>query len=412
MKAHVEAYGCTLNFGEAREMNELLQSRGWSLVDDIEEADLAVLVTCVVIEKTERAMMKRIEGLSSVPRLVIAGCMATAYRQKAASAAPNALFVAPADLESFSNIVESVETPVRTETRADGSPSIVPIATGCLGECAYCIARVARGELRSRSVSDIIDRVAREARYGPREIQLTAQDAAAFGQDTGSSLPSLVRDICELPFDFRLRVGMMNPRTAHSLKEQIADMYLNPKVFKFLHLPVQSASDRLLGQMGRGYSVRDFESILEVVRARNPGISLSTDLIIGYPGETEEDHTLNLELIQKVRPDIVNVTRFSARPGTTAAGADKKVVGWKAKDRSREITELRFKVAKERNDSWIGCKVQALATEHGKSGSTLLRTQEYRQVVVKEYLRLGSFHHIKIDDATPTYLIGTRVDAR
>jgi MiaB-like tRNA modifying enzyme len=412
MKAHVEAYGCTLNFGESREIEGLLEKRGWELVNNIEGCDLAVLVTCVVVETTERAMMKRIKALSSVPRLIISGCMATTYRRKAESIAPNAVFVAPGDLESISNSIGCAKAPFRAETTARGSYSIVPIATGCVGDCAYCIARIARGELRSRPVSDIVDRVAAEAQGSPREIQLTAQDTAAFGLDCGSNLPLLVREICALPQDFRLRIGMMNPRTALPLKGQIAEMYLQPKVFKFLHLPVQSASDTILGCMARGYTLSDFETIVETVRSHVPLITLSTDLIVGYPGETTDDHLRNLELIQKVSPDIVNVTRFSSRPGTKAAQADKKVVGWMAKDRSREITELRFRVAKERNDEWVGRELMALATERGKGNSTIFRTDEYKQIVVKEQFDLGGYFRVKINDATPTYLIGSVGDRR
>jgi tRNA A37 methylthiotransferase MiaB len=200
---------------------------------------------------------------------------------------------------------------------------------------------------------------------------------------------------------------MMNPRTVLPLKGQISEMYLQPKVFKFLHLPVQSASETILHCMAREYTVSDFETIVETVRSRVPHITLSTDLIVGYPGETNDDHLRNLEMIQKIRPDIVNVTRFSSRPGTKAADADRKVVGWMAKDRSREITELRFRIAKERNEAWIGCELPALATERGKGNSTIFRSDEYNQIVVKERFDLGGYHIVKINDATPTYLIGS-----
>ena len=407
MKAYVEAYGCTLNFGESREIEELLAGNGWDLVDDPSVCDLAVLVTCVVIDTTERAMLKRVKELSETPEFIITGCMATACRDKAEHLAPHAKFVAPGDFAALSKLLGPV-TRKESLSNARGPYSIVPIATGCKGKCSYCITRFARGELRSRPVSQILEAIERAASDGPREIQLTAQDTASFGADIGEDLPSLVRRACVFPLDFRIRIGMMNPKSALPMSDRLAEMYLEPKVFKFLHLPVQSASDRLLEDMERGYAVEDFKSIVDKVRAKVPDITFSTDLIIGYPGETEEDHRLNLKLVSEIKPDIVNVTRFSPRPGTKAAKASHQVVGWKAKDRSREITELRFDVALEKNRLWVGKDVTALSTEMGKSGTTILRNDEYKQIVVPEVLPLGRYFEIKVTEATPTYLLGKR----
>ena len=409
MKAYVEAYGCTLNFGESREIEDILVEKGWEVVDEFEGADLAVLVTCVVIETTERAMLKRISKLSSAPRFVITGCMATACREKAQRAAPSAVFVAPGDFDSFSRYADSCGVSRPSRTRKRESYSIVPIATGCRGACSYCITRLARGELKSRFPARIVEAVKRAASSGPREIQLTAQDTAAYGCDIGTDLPTMVGEVCGLPLDFRLRVGMMNPKNVLPMARRIAKMYLEPKVFKFLHLPVQSASDRLLEHMERGYTVEDFRSIVKTVRESAPRISISTDLIVGYPGESEDDHKENLSMIKEIRPDIVNVTRFSSRPGTKAAEADGQIVGWKAKDRSRELTEVRFGIALERNMAWKDLVLMALATERGKSKSTILRSDEYKQVVVSESLPLGKYYEVKVVDATPTYLIGSRI---
>ena len=410
MKAYVEAYGCTLNFGESREVEALLRERGWELVEEADDADLVVLATCVVIETTERAMLKRLEELSGARRLIVTGCMASASREKAERLVPNAWFVAPGDMSSLSALIEEAGPPLPRRAARSGSYGIVPIATGCVGTCSYCITRLARGVLKSRGSRRIKDAVFGEVSAGPKEIRLTAQDTAAYGRDTGSDLPSLVREICQIPADFRLRIGMMNPRSVLPIAGRIADMYLEPKVFKFLHLPVQSASDRLLEQMERGYTVSDFRSIVGRVRGVSPPLTLSTDLIVGYPGETDADHRQNLALLSEIRPDIVNVTRFSARPGTKAAAADDMVIGRKAKERSREITELRFKVAEEVNRKWIGRRIKALSTEMGKKDSTILRNDEYKQIVVPEMLPLGRYFTVRIEGVTPAHLVAKRTD--
>jgi threonylcarbamoyladenosine tRNA methylthiotransferase CDKAL1 len=410
MRAYVEAYGCTLNYGESREIEDLLASRGWILSGTPEGCDLVVIATCVVIETTERAMLKRLAELRDSPRLIVTGCMATACREKAEAIVPGASFVSPGDIDAVAAVIEdarlgqTLRQPPQREAYG-----IVPIAKGCLGDCAYCITKIARGELCSRASSGIVDSVRRQTSSGPIEVQLTGQDTAAYGIDIGTDLQSLVRKICAVHSDFRLRIGMMNPKSALPMVEQLSEVYREPKVFKFIHLPVQSASDAILLQMGRGYQVTDFRRIVETMRASVPDITLSTDIIAGYPGETDEDHKANLDLIKEIAPDIVNVTRFSPRPGTRAAEEPGQIVGWRAKQRSREITALRFRVALDRNRKMVGRRVIALATEHGKQGTTILRTDEYKQVVVPEELELKRFYEAEVAAATPTCLRGKRI---
>ncbi len=407
MKAYLEAYGCTLNMGESREVKDLLVDRGWQIVGSPADADLAVISTCVVVEKTEREMLKRVQALRDRPRLIITGCMATACREKAMALAPKAEFVSPADMTAMARAIgdDGFSKGERIVPPED-LYHIIPIATGCLGDCSYCITRLARGQLKSRNIESIVDHVRMLASRGPSEMQLAAQDTAAYGADSGSSLPELVERVCAVPGDFRVRVGMMNPRSALGILERLERIYRQPKVFKFLHLPIQSGSNAVLSRMVRGYSVEDFEIIVSTVRAVAPEITVSTDIIVGYPGETERDHRLNMELIARARPDIVNVTRFSPRPGTAAANERDHLVGWRAKKRSRELSLLRFSIALDRNNVFVGRTVRALSTEIGKNGSTILRTDEYKQVVVESVLDHGRWYRVKIDRATPTYLVG------
>ena len=409
MRAYVEAYGCTLNTGEAEEAKELLRSKGWALCTSPDSADLAVIATCVVVEKTERRMVKRIRALSSVPRLVVTGCMATARKDVATEACPSVELVPPGDMPRLSELVEDVGAPVESaEGGADG-PAIVPIATGCMGSCSYCITRLARGRLKSRPVEDVVRRVSALVEDGPREVRLTSQDTSVYGLDTGSSLPELLSAVSELEGDFRIRIGMMNPLGASRIADDLVRSFDDERLFKFVHLPVQSASDAVLERMMRGHTYSEFAETVSTFREGVPGLTLSTDLIVGYPGETDADHRANLAMILDIEPDIVNVTRFSPRPGTPAASADCPVVGWRAKERSRELTAVRFEVSARRNAAQVGRRVPALATERGRDGSTALRTDEYLQVVVPERLPLGGTYEVDIVESTPTYLLGERV---
>jgi threonylcarbamoyladenosine tRNA methylthiotransferase CDKAL1 len=408
MRAYIESYGCTLNQGEACEIRESMLSLGWSMTSNPEEADVSVLVACVVIEATENRMLKRLRELSSCGKVVVTGCMATARMDAARAVSPHAEFVPPGDIRSLEAVVGHVSSPSGgPEAPDDAGVTIVPIATGCVGECRYCITRLARGELRSRDPQGIIARIGDRSRAGPMEFRVTAQDLAAYGLDIGTDLVALVRGICRLKSDFRLRLGMMNPDNVLPMVGRLPELYADRRVFKFLHLPVQSASDRLLAEMGRRYSLADFEKIVTHFRSFAPESTLSTDLIVGYPGETDDDHASNIELIRRVRPDIVNVTRYSPRPGTEAFELGRGVVGWKAKNRSREITEARFEVSHARNERLVGATARALATERGKNDTTILRTGDYRQVVVREPLQLRRFYEVVVESAAPTYLIGS-----
>ena len=182
--------------------------------------------------------------------------------------------------------------------------------------------------------------------------------------------------------------------------------YGSDKVFKFLHLPVQSGDDAILESMRRQYTVSQFEEIVCRFRRAFPEITLSTDVIVGFPGESEEQFEATMELIRRVRPDIVNVTRFSPRDGTPAATMPGQIVGWKVKERSRRLTRLRFQIARETNERFIGREASVLVTEPGKPGTVLARTPEYRQVVLREPAAIGEFLRVKIDGARPTDLSG------
>jgi threonylcarbamoyladenosine tRNA methylthiotransferase CDKAL1 len=408
VRAHIEAYGCALNRGEALEFESILKSSGWDIVDSPADANLNVIATCAVIETTENEMIKRAKALSSLNRpLVITGCMASALRAKIAKAAPDAQFVSPDNTNALCRMAGVEDTKKWTPVPWPGTCChTVPIASGCVGDCAYCITRIARGRLKSRPKEQILEEIRRmDWSIGAKEIQLTAQDSASFGIDIGSSLPDLLNEIASLRLKMKVRVGMMNPRTALPILDELVSAFDDERIFKFLHLPVQSGSNRILKEMGRGYTVEDFETIVREFRSNFPGITVSTDIIVGYPGETKEDHGCNMEVIERIVPDVVNITRFSSRPGTRAETERNKVPGRIAKDRSRELTELRFRISESKNRSKIGEEKEVLVTEHGTGPSMIARTDDYEQVILQSEIELGKTVEVKIVDCSPIHLI-------
>jgi MiaB/RimO family radical SAM methylthiotransferase len=179
-----------------------------------------------------------------------------------------------------------------------------------------------------------------------------------------------------------------------------------PAMMPFLHLPVQHGSDRILEAMNRRYTRETYLERIAAVRARVPDVALSTDIIVGFPGETDEDHRSTVEMLREVRPDIVNVTRFSPRQGTPAARARNQISGWVAKERSREMTNLRFEISLEINQAMVGRRERITITEEGKSGTSIGRTSSYKPVVVKGLHPAGSTMEVEIKKSAATHLFG------
>jgi MiaB/RimO family radical SAM methylthiotransferase len=265
---------------------------------------------------------------------------------------------------------------------------------------------VARGRVSSYPVEAIVAQVRNRVDQGAKEIKLTGQDTAAYGLDGGTDLAALLRAINQILGEFRVRVGMADPLTVYPIRHELVDAYRSDRIFKFLHLPVQSGDDEILEAMRREYSVSEFEETVRAFRHAFPRMTLSTDVIVGFPGETEGQFDRTIELIRRTRLDIVNVTRFSPRAGTPAASYPNGIVGRRVKERSRRLTQLRFEIARDVHRAFVGEEVDVLVTEPGKGTTVLARTPEYRQVVLPGPLPLGEFVRVRIEEARATDLRG------
>lgn len=411
MKVLVEAYGCTLNRGEAQEFQEGLLARGHELVEGEQEAEAFVIFTCGVIETTERHMLKRIGYMAGYPekKLMVCGCLGAINPDAIKKVAPNAVVFHAAEQALALDGFEFLESPT-VSSKQVSAVGILPISTGCIGSCTYCITRKARGMLVSRSPGEIASRLEGLVGTGRAEIQLCAQDTAIYGQDIGTDLKALVQRLETVPGNYMMRIGMMNPANVKEQLHSILEAYDSPRVFKFLHLPAQSGSDSVLQGMGRNHTAADFAETVGAFRSRFPELALSTDIIVGFPGETDDDFEASIELVKVIRPDIINITRFSARPGTAAAEMTDKVPGGTAKERSRQLTGLRFAITGENYNKYMGQTVSALATERRKPGSTFLRTVDYRPVVVDRDIDLGKWHTLEITGASKTHLVAVLND--
>lgn len=411
MRIHIETFGCTANRADSLRMKHILSAHGHKITDAIDQADLVVVNTCTVTQTTQRKVMKFIRSLSKSGKdIIVAGCLPAAQPDTITDIHCHA--ITPASIEDIAGIIKGDDHEKEdlkfSMPRTEGISGIVSISQGCVGHCSYCIVKQARGELVSRSVHDIVQEIEWLVNGGAREILLTSQDTAAYGLDGGVRLPALLDAITSIEGDFMVRAGMMNPFTMLDILPQLIDSFQHPRIFKFLHIPVQSGSDAMLKHMNRGHTADEFRLIVREFRKRFPDITLSTDFIVGYPEETERDFNETLELLCEVQPQKVNITRFSPRPGTSAFHLN-DMPDWKKKERSRVLTHHHHHITRTFFQNKIGDKVRILTTESGINCSTVGRDTSYNIVVIKETLPLGFRYDVQIIDSRTTYLIGERI---
>jgi len=242
---------------------------------------------------------------------------------------------------------------------------------------------------------------------GCKEIWITSNDTGAYMVEQGGEqrLVELLGQILSIPIDFKLRLGMMNPSNTITILDNLINIYKHPKMFKFLHIPAQSGNNEILRLMNRRYTAEDFIKIVEIFRKEIPEITISTDIIAGFPSETKEQFNDSMDLLNKIKPDVLNLSRYAAREGTIAAKM-KQLQTNSLKQRSRLMTSLYRQIAFENNKKWLNWQGKILIDEKGKHDSWIGRNYCYKPVVVKGNFKLGDVADVKITDFTSFDLRG------
>jgi threonylcarbamoyladenosine tRNA methylthiotransferase CDKAL1 len=422
-RIHVEAYGCSANQADSEIVQGLLARAGHTVVGSEAGADASIILSCIVKTPTEQKIIKRLRSLSDKGQpLIVAGCMPKALRSRVEEAFPGASMMGPDDIQRVVEIVEETldgrrvvyvegDPPDRTRLpriRGRRVIHIAPIASGCLGNCSYCIVRRARGRLHSFHAGGIVEDARRAIEDGCREVWLTAEDTAAY-YDEGVRLPQLINTLTGVKGDFRIRVGMMTPNQAKPILDDLIEAYSSEKVFKFLHVPVQSGSDEVLMEMRRRYTVDEFMGLVARFRESYPDIGISTDIICGFPGETEAQFNQSLSLVKQLDPDVLNISRFWPRPGTEAAQMTGQLHGRETKERSRALTGLWKRLSVENGERWLGWRGEILIDEQGKGCTMMGRTPSYKAVAVETEAGPGEFVEVEVTGVRVGYLLGRTV---
>jgi threonylcarbamoyladenosine tRNA methylthiotransferase CDKAL1 len=396
-KVWIEAYGCSASMADSEMIGGILKEAGYEIATKRSESALNLIVTCSVKDTTEHKMMSRIRTMvKSGKPLVVAGCLPKADKAKIESASSSASLIGPNSIDKAPDAVRSALSGDRLVALKDSqldkvniprvrlNPviSIVEIANGCMSECTFCQTKIAKGWLRSYRIGDIVRQIKSDIKSGCKEVWLSSTDNGCYGRDIDSNLVDLLQACCSIEGNFKIRVGMMNPMYLPAILDRMVRLFCeNDKLFKFLHIPVQSGSNRVLRKMKRGHTSKTFIDIVQAFRDRIPEMTISTDIIVGFPSETEDDFKQTIDLLERSEPDTVNISRYAARPKTEASGwKEMKVSSQVSKERSKYLHTLTRRIAKKRNSLWREWQGEIVIDETGKVMQG--RNYAYKPVVI------------------------------
>ena len=419
MNVYIESYGCTFNKADGQIMAGVLNENNIELVDNIDDADVIIVNTCYVKLPTENKIVYKIQQLQkNFPdkKIIVGGCMVEIDPEKLDSIGPNCSWIGPHQLNKVADIVKqtycggviresgfSKESKVGVPKISDDSLiHIIQICEGCLGVCTFCCTRFARGPLNSYSISNIVAEAKGAIENGACEIQLTAQDTAAFGRDSGEKLSDLIKEVANIKGDFRIRVGMMHPKNILDDVDEIIDAMKHPKVYDFIHLPVQSGSDKVLSDMRRGHNISQYMDIVSKFKKEIPDLTLAVDIIVGYPTEDDEDFDLTVKLLKEIKPSLIHLSKYQHRKGAISSSL-KEIPHDVMKKRSKYLSQIKSEITEEENKHLVGTNQKVLVVEEGSKGGFIAKTDSYIPVIVED-AELGSFVDVKITEATSTYL--------
>ncbi len=416
-KIWVEAYGCSASFADSEMISGLIVNGGHTLAESSSDSDLNLVVTCSVKDSTANKMIHRIKSLKSKP-LVIAGCFPKAERQSVEKFSEKASLLGPNSLGKTLEVINSTLAGKKKvalddidsskvglpKIRLNPAIGIVEIASGCMSECTFCQTKIAKGNLKSYRIGDIVRQVKKEIADGCKEVWLTSTDNGCYGFDIDEDLSTLINSVCEIPDDFKIRVGMMNPMYMPRIRDGLLESFENYKVFKFLHIPVQSGSDKVLNDMKRGHTAGTFKNTIKKFKAKFPQFTISTDIIVGFPSETEEDFEKTVDLLLETKPDIVNLSKYSQRPGTEAAEWDQIPVS-EVMRRSKIVSDLIEKICLQNNQKWIGWKGKVVFDEISDD-NIKGRNFAYKPIFVEDRVKISEYHNVEIVDVTTHSLLG------
>jgi tRNA-2-methylthio-N6-dimethylallyladenosine synthase len=430
----IRTFGCQMNEHDSERIAGLLTADGMAPTEDVERARVVVLNTCAIRENADNKLygnlghLKPVKDRNPALRVVVSGCLAQKDRGEIQRRAPWVDVVVGThavpkllellhraetdgpqmDVEEYTEVFPGAFPAVRQ----DAFRAWVSIAPGCDNACTFCIVPLVRGPQRSRSMGDILAEVQALARGGVVEVTLLGQNVNTYGRDVtvpgSSSRPlfsALLREVGAV--DGIRRVRFTSPHPHDFTPDVIEAMAETPTVCEHIHFPLQSGSDRILKAMRRSYRRDRYLGWLQAIRSAIPGIAVSTDVIVGFPGETQEDFAQTLEVVEQAAFDSAFMFQYSPRPGTSAASFDEQVPKEVVQERFERLAALQERVSLARSRAQIGRTLEVLVEGGDKKGlATQARTRTNRIVHLQDTLAPGTFVHARITAAAAHHLAG------
>ena len=440
-KVFIKTHGCQMNEYDSSKMVDLLsESQGYELTDDETEADLLLLNTCSIREKAQDKVFhqlgrwRKLKAKNPELKIGVGGCVASQEGEAIIVRAPFVdVIFGPQTLHRLPELIASAESTKKPqvdisfpeiekfdclpEPSVDGPSAFVSIMEGCSKYCSFCVVPYTRGEEVSRPLMDVLREITRLAEKGVREINLLGQNVNAYrgslqDGDQVADLAYLISLMADINGIDRIRYTTSHPvEFSDSLIEVYAEV---PALVNHLHLPVQSGSDRILAKMKRGYTVLEYKSRIRKLRKLRPGISLSSDFIIGFPGETEADFEATMKLIEEIGFDQSFSFIYSARPGTPAADLPDDTPMSVKKERLAVLQARLTGQAMRISESMVGEMQRILVTGRSRKdpGQLQGRTENNRVVnfASSNHALIGGFADVEIGEALPNSLRGRLVD--
>lgn len=420
-RIYVRTFGCPHNQSDGEYMEGQLRDYGYTLVNSMEECDACVVNSCTVKHPSETRAMNLVSNAQQAGKqVVLAGCVPSSDRKLAESLEG----VSMLDVTQLDRIVDVVEEAVKGHTvklldkrqdlpslalpkvRKDKYAEIITINAGCLGSCTFCKTKMARGKVVSYSIDEIVGRALQAASEGACQIELASEDMGAYGVDIGTNIIELMTRLSDaLPPGVMLRTGMTNPPYIMQHIDAMVELLKRPNVHSFMHIPVQSGSDSVLRAMRREYTVAEFELLCDKLKAAIPDVFLLTDIICGFPAESESDWRETMDLVKKYKFQGCHASQFYARPGTPAARL-KPLKSHIGKERWRECYD--FLRSYNRNEELQGKeqRVWFSGTEEDH-GQTVGRTKAFAKVLVpRDDSLLGRNAMVRITKSTYLHVEG------
>jgi len=413
---YIETYGCTSNKADSYIISSTLNRSGY-ISTTIEDAEFVIINTCAVKQQTENKIRSRLSELYNIfksdknKHFIIAGCLPhiePQYLDVIKKLIPN--FSAIINLDNLRDVplifeeVRSGKTNLIYNSKDSIDKSsflidypkgkitgVIPISEGCLGSCTYCCVKNARGRLNCYDPINIVENVKHQLKQGIKQVYLTSQDCSTF-QYNNTRLVDLVQEIAYLDYKFFLRVGMLNPQFIVNSFDQLISIFKLNKVYQFLHIPIQSGSDIVLKKMNRTYVISDITKKLKILRKEFPYLTLSTDIICGFPGETEDDFAKTMDLIKWLNPEILNISQYTPRPGTKAKDM-KQVDSRVIKERSIRLSKFFRESLSTINEKWQNWEGEVLLLHEGTtSHQAFSRNFAYKTIFIENFKgNFGSF---------------------